>query len=70
MIVLQQKPHERFQRMDCDLFMTHTVSLTEALCGFQLLVKHLDGRDILVKHPAGQIIKPGLLSCNLILYRK
>lgn len=58
-IVLQQKPHEKFQRVDCDLYMTHTITLAEALCGFQFLVKHLDGRDILVKHPAGQIIKPG-----------
>ncbi|KAK3907246.1 DnaJ-like protein subfamily A member 2 [Frankliniella fusca] len=58
-IILQQKPHERFQRSDCDLFMTHTISLTEALCGFQFIVKHLDGRDLVVKHPPGQIIKPG-----------
>lgn len=58
-IVLQQKPHEKFQRNDCDLYMTHTISLTEALCGFQFIVKHLDGRDIVVTHPAGQIIKPG-----------
>lgn len=58
-IVLQQKPHEKFKRQDCDLYMTHKISLTEALCGFQFIVKHLDGRDIVVKHPAGQIIKPG-----------
>ncbi|GLH15975.1 hypothetical protein R5R35_005639 [Gryllus longicercus] len=57
-IVLQQKAHERFQRSGDDLIMTHTISLTEALCGFTMTVRHLDGRDLLVKHPMGQIVKP------------
>lgn len=58
-IVLQQKPHNKFQRSDDDLYMTHTISLTEALCGFSMVIRHLDGRDLLIKHPAGKIIKPG-----------
>lgn len=58
-IILQQKPHEKFQRSGDDLVMTQIISLTEALCGFCLVVKHLDGRDLLVKHPPGQVIKPG-----------
>ncbi|KAF7269002.1 hypothetical protein GWI33_017925 [Rhynchophorus ferrugineus] len=59
-IVLQQKPHERFERSDiCNLHMTHKISLTEALCGFSLVVKHLDSRDLIITHPAGQVIKPG-----------
>lgn len=58
-IVLQQKSHERFQRSGDDLFMTHTITLTEALCGFSLAVKHLDGRDLHVRNPPGQVVKPG-----------
>ncbi|XP_066248346.1 dnaJ homolog subfamily A member 2-like [Euwallacea similis] len=58
-IVLQQKPHERFERNGNDLHMKHTVSLTEALCGFSFVVHHLDKRDLLIKHPAGQVVKPG-----------
>lgn len=58
-IILQQKQHDKFQRSGDDLYMTHTLNLTEALCGFSMLVKHLDGRDLHVKHPAGQVIKPG-----------
>lgn len=57
-IVLQQKPHEKFQRSDDDLYVSHTVTLTEALCGFSMVIKHLDGRDLHIKHPAGQVIKP------------
>lgn len=58
-IILQQKPHERFQRNGDDLHIKHTVSLTEALCGFSFALHHLDGRDILIKQPPGLIVKPG-----------
>lgn len=58
-IVLQQKYHDKFQRSSDDLVMTHTITLTEALCGFSLVVKHLDGRDLLITHSRGQVIKPG-----------
>lgn len=57
-IVLQQKPHEKFQRNGNDLIMSQTITLTEALCGFSFVVKHLDGRELLIKQPAGEVIKP------------
>ncbi|XP_044751473.1 dnaJ homolog subfamily A member 2-like [Coccinella septempunctata] len=58
-IVLQQKPHETFVRDGDNLRMEHTVTLTEALCGFSFVVKHLDGRDLIVNHPVGSVLKPG-----------
>ncbi|RZF34682.1 hypothetical protein LSTR_LSTR002764 [Laodelphax striatellus] len=58
-LVLKLKPHDRFQRSDNDLYMTQKITFTDALCGFSLVVKHLDGRDLLINHPAGSIIKPG-----------
>ncbi|CAG9771401.1 unnamed protein product [Ceutorhynchus assimilis] len=58
-IILQQKPHERFERNGDDLHMKHTISLTDALCGFSFVVHQLDQRDLLIKHPPGQVIKPG-----------
>ena len=38
-----------------DLIMTHTVGITEALCGFQMVFQHLDGRDIVVTHLPGDV---------------
>ncbi|UYV70693.1 DNAJA2 [Cordylochernes scorpioides] len=60
-IILQQKPHELFHREGNDLFMKHTVSITEALCGFNLVIKHLDDREIVINHPAGNVIEPGCI---------
>lgn len=58
-IVLQQKPHDVFQRTGDDLVIKHEITLTEALCGFEFVIKHLDGRDLLVRHAPGEVIKPG-----------
>ncbi|KRT78784.1 Chaperone, partial [Oryctes borbonicus] len=58
-IILQQKPHEKFQRSGDDLYFSHTITLSEALCGLSFIIRHLDGRDILVRNPPGQVIKPG-----------
>ncbi|XP_070576010.1 dnaJ homolog subfamily A member 2-like [Ptychodera flava] len=58
-IVLQQREHDVFQRSGVDLYMTHSIGLTEALCGFQFIVKHLDNREICVRYPPGNIISPG-----------
>lgn len=77
-IVLQQLPHERFQRDGCDLFMTHGLTLTEALCGFVVVIKHLDGRDLVVRQHPGEVISPGkqykskefLILLNLSLVKK
>ncbi|XP_060518305.1 dnaJ homolog subfamily A member 2-like [Cylas formicarius] len=58
-IVLQQKPHERFERNGNNLYVKHTISLTDALCGFNFVITHLDKRKLLIRHPAGEVIKPG-----------
>ncbi|KAL1498347.1 hypothetical protein ABEB36_009160 [Hypothenemus hampei] len=57
-IILQQKPHELFERSDSNLHIKHTITLTEALCGFSFVVHHLDKRDLLIKQPPGSVIKP------------
>lgn len=60
--VLQQKEHPKFKRKGEDLFVEHTLSLTEALCGFQFVLTHLDGRNLLIKSNPGEVVKPGTYS--------
>ncbi|KAK8954556.1 hypothetical protein KSP39_PZI002893 [Platanthera zijinensis] len=57
--VLQQKDHPRYRREGNDLFVEHTISLSEALCGFQFALTHLDARRLLIKSNPGEFVKPG-----------
>ena len=57
--ILQLKEHPKFKRKQDDLYVEHNVSLTEALCGFQFVLTHLDGRQLLIKTNPGEVIKPG-----------
>jgi len=69
-LVIQQKEHDVFKRNGSDLIMEKKISLLEALTGFEFVIKHLDGRLLLVKHGVGggttpvkpegtEVIKPG-----------
>lgn len=60
-IIIQQKPHDKFERKGHDLVMHHEVTLTEALCGFTLVLAHLDGRQLVIKSKPGEVIVPGVV---------
>lgn len=55
-VVLKAKKHSVFQRKNVDLLMRKTLSLHEALCGFEFKIKHLDGRELLIKSKPGQVV--------------
>lgn len=56
--IIQEKEHDLFKRKGADLLITKTLSLNEALCGFEWVVKHLDRREIVIKSRPGEVIKP------------
>jgi DnaJ family protein A protein 2 len=53
-LLVNERKHERFQRVGIDLVHRKTIGLREALCGFTLHVKHLDGRVLKVEQPPGE----------------
>ncbi|XP_061341924.1 chaperone protein dnaJ A6-like isoform X2 [Gastrolobium bilobum] len=57
--VVQVKEHPRFRREHDDLYIDQNLTLSEALCGFQFAVTHLDGRQLLIKSNPGEVIRPG-----------
>ncbi|CAA2943483.1 dnaJ homolog [Olea europaea subsp. europaea] len=57
-VVLQQREHPKFKRKGDDLFVEHSLGLTEALCGFQFILSHLDDRHLLIKSQPGEVVKP------------
>jgi len=57
--VVMTKEHDRFKRSGDDLIMQKSITLVEALTGFQFTFEHLDKRTIIVKSAPEQVIKPG-----------
>lgn len=46
--VTRIKKHPRFERRGMDLFTNVTISLQQALSGFEIKIRHLDGHDVTV----------------------
>lgn len=62
-IVLDEKEHEIFRRVNNDLTMQMHISLVEALCGFQKPIKTLDDRTIVISAIPGEVIKNADVKC-------
>jgi DnaJ family protein A protein 2 len=56
--VLQQKPHDIFERDGDNLFIKKKINLLEALTGVEFKLHHLDGRVLHVQSKKGSPIKP------------
>jgi len=56
--IVEQAEHSVFTRSGVNLKMNKTITLYEALAGFEFLVTHLDGRKLLIKGRPGEVIKP------------
>ena len=53
--------HKKFTRKGPNLVYTTDITLIEALGGFEMMMEHLDKRNILIKTKPGEIIKPAEL---------
>jgi len=58
-IVIEEKPHERFRRQENDLITDVEVDLLTALAGGHIVIKHLDDRALLLKIEQGEVVKHG-----------
>lgn len=56
---IEQKPHDRFQRKNDDLFHEVQIDLLTALAGGTIYVEHLDERWLTVNIAPGEVITPG-----------
>ena len=46
LIIFQTRPHPKFERRGDDLYTNVTVSLVDALNGFEMDLEHLDGHKV------------------------
>ncbi|KAJ7063047.1 hypothetical protein C8F01DRAFT_1131294 [Mycena amicta] len=58
-IVIEEKPHDRFKRQETDLITEVEVDLLTALAGGSFAIKHLDERALVVKLEPGEVVKHG-----------
>lgn len=61
---IRTQPHQRFERRGDDLYTNMTISLLDALTGFEATIQHLDGHEIKVSRdkvtwPGARIHKKG-----------
>jgi len=64
-IVLDEKPHERFKRQDNNLSVDVEVDLLTALGGGHFAIPHLDDRALIVNLVPGEIVKHGAVKVIL-----
>ena len=59
-IVIEERPHDRFKRNDNNLVTEVEIDLLMALGGGQFSIKHLDDRVLVVTIPPGEVVKQGM----------
>ena len=57
-IILAEQPHEKFSRRGDHLVYNMKITISEALCGFDHVIKHLDGRSVVLSRPPGKVMEP------------
>lgn len=60
-IYVEIEPHNRFTRINNNLVYKTQIDLVDALCGLNIVINHLDGHQIVIKHR--EIIQPNQLYC-------
>ena len=55
-ILLKEKPHPQFKRINNDLVYIKNITLIEALCGMDLNLQHMDKRNLFIK--TSDVIQP------------
>lgn len=64
-IRLVESPHAIYKRRYNDLVMQMPLQLVEALCGFQKVIRTLDGRDLVITRHPGEVTKD--LECMCVM---
>lgn len=59
-VKVDEQPHTEFERVNEHLIIKRDVSLLEALTGVTVVVKHLDGRTLLLRTPPGMVVQPDM----------
>jgi DnaJ family protein A protein 2 len=56
-IVIEEKPHDRFKRQENNLITEVEIDLLTALAGGEVVIRHLDERALLIRFLPGEVVK-------------
>jgi len=57
--IVRLRKHNFYQRKGADLGCEHTLTLCQALCGYEFRLKHVSGKTLICKSQPGEIVQPG-----------
>jgi len=57
--VVRLKKHNIYHRKGADLGCERTLTLCQALCGYEFRLKHVSGKTLILKSKPGEIVQPG-----------
>ncbi|KAH0479976.1 MAG: uncharacterized protein KVP18_003262 [Porospora cf. gigantea A] len=61
--VIDIQQHSEFTRVRDNLIMSKEICIRDALCGFKFVLKHLDGRKLLINGPSDHTVTPDQFLC-------
>jgi DnaJ family protein A protein 2 len=59
-IVIEERPHDRFKRTENNLVTDVEIDLLTALGGGHFMIRHLDERALVVSIAPGEVVKQGM----------
>merc|ERR1711920_183321 len=57
--IVRLRKHNLYERKGADLGCEHTLTLCQALCGYEFRLKHVSGKTLICKSQPGEIVQPG-----------
>merc|ERR1712060_402565 len=57
--VVRLRKHKIYQRKGADLGCEQSLTLCQALCGYEFRLKHVSGKMLIIKSQPGEVVQPG-----------
>jgi len=60
-VIIEVEKHEQFIREGLNLIYEKTISFKESICGFESIIRHVNGKQLRYKSDAGQVVRDGTI---------
>ena len=60
-VIIEVEKHDQFVREGLNLIYAKTISFKESICGFESIIRHVNGKQLRYKSDAGQVVRDGTI---------